>query len=131
MSESPSERRSPFGGPYWLRRADQAFVAVLVALALLGTVLWWWAHGGPRGGLVEVERAEPIPIRFTVDVNTADWPELTSLPRIGETLARRIVASRESDGPFSSVDDLQRVKGIGPRTVEHLQPYFESTTGRE
>jgi competence protein ComEA len=38
-------------------------------------------------------------------------------------LARRIVADREQNGPFRSVDDLARVKGIGPKTLEHLRPW--------
>lgn len=46
------------------------------------------------------------------------------LPNIGETLARRIVESREAEGPFAEVDDLQRVRGIGPRTLEQLRPYL-------
>ncbi|NLE39932.1 MAG: helix-hairpin-helix domain-containing protein [Pirellulaceae bacterium] len=125
MLEAPNEKPGPSGGPFWLRRADQTAVALLVAAALLGTVFWWWTHDGPRGGLVEVEQAERIPVRFTVDVNTADWPELTLLPRIGETLSQRIIDSRETEGPFSSIDDLQRVKGIGPRTIEQLRPYIE------
>ncbi|HBO43795.1 MAG TPA: hypothetical protein DD670_07665, partial [Planctomycetaceae bacterium] len=129
MSEAPHEKPPLSGGPFWLRRADQAAIAWLVAAALLGTVVWRWTHGGARGDLVEIERAEPISVRFTVDVNTADWPELTLLPRVGETLSQRIIDSRESEGPFLSHDDLQRVKGIGPRTVEQLQPYLEFTTG--
>jgi competence protein ComEA len=46
------------------------------------------------------------------------------LPGIGETLARRIVASRETDGPFRNHTDVLRVQGIGPRTLERIRPYF-------
>ncbi|HET6323107.1 MAG TPA: helix-hairpin-helix domain-containing protein, partial [Planctomycetaceae bacterium] len=42
---------------------------------------------------------------------------------IGDALARRIVADREENGPFQSVEDLGRVKGIGPKTLEHLRPW--------
>ncbi len=58
-----------------------------------------------------------------VDVNSATSAELELLPGIGPALAGRIIASREGDGPFGSVDDLQRVKGIGPKTVEKLRAY--------
>ena len=63
-------------------------------------------------------------ITFQVDVNAADWPELAQLPGLGETLARRIVASRQTSGPFRSYADLDRVKGIGPRTIERIRPFL-------
>ncbi|HLA84923.1 MAG TPA: helix-hairpin-helix domain-containing protein [Thermoguttaceae bacterium] len=122
----PVPTDAPPRGPLspWLRRADQCAVALLVALGVLGTVAWWWSHGGPRGDLVEFERLEPQEAKFLVDLNRAEWPELAQLPRMGETLARRIIESREKEGPFRRVDDLRRVKGIGPKTLERLRPYL-------
>lgn len=55
-----------------------------------------------------------------VDINTATLAELTSLPGIGETLARRIMDYREANGPFSSVSELLKVSGIGQRKLEGL-----------
>jgi competence protein ComEA len=52
-----------------------------------------------------------------VNVNTADAPELTRLPGIGDVLAARIVAYRSAHGPFRTLDDLVAVKGIGPSTL--------------
>jgi len=52
--------------------------------------------------------------RGAVDINTADAATLESLPGIGPATAAAIVAYREANGPFGSVDDLQNVKGIGP-----------------
>ncbi|XOV74369.1 MAG: ComEA family DNA-binding protein [Phycisphaerales bacterium] len=46
-----------------------------------------------------------------------------ALPRIGPALARRIVEDRAVSGRFASVDDLDRVPGIGPRTVEAIRPH--------
>lgn len=66
----------------------------------------------------------PLTFEFRVDVNSASWPELSQLPRIGETLARRIVEEREQNGPFFSPDDLTRVRGIGPKTLEQILPYL-------
>ena len=57
----------------------------------------------------------------TVDVNRADESELDQLPGIGPVLAGRIVAERETNGPFSGYLDLQRVRGIGPKTAEGLR----------
>jgi len=46
------------------------------------------------------------------------------LPEIGESLAKRIVESRDADGPFADHDDLQRVRGIGPKTLDRVRPYL-------
>jgi len=56
-----------------------------------------------------------------VDVNRADEAALMSLPGIGKAIAGRIIASRESVGPFVDVADLRRVKGIGKRSLERLE----------
>ena len=43
---------------------------------------------------------------------------------IGEATAKKIVADREANGPFKSVDEVQRVKGIGPATLEKMRPWL-------
>jgi competence protein ComEA len=103
---------------------DQAAVAALVLFALVtaGAYVAW--QGGLSGRLIEIERANPQTARFQIDINQANWPEFTVLPGVGETLAKRIVASRQADGPFARVDELDRVRGIGPRTLEEIRPYL-------
>ena len=56
-----------------------------------------------------------------VSLNTATEAELDQLPGIGPALAHAIVAERTAHGPFSSVADLARVKGIGAATVHRLE----------
>lgn len=51
-------------------------------------------------------------------MNSASIAELELLPRVNEALARRIIAGR----PYRSVEDLERVSGIGPKTLELLRP---------
>jgi len=58
-----------------------------------------------------------------VNINTATAEELEALPRIGPTLAQRIVDYRTEHGPFQRVDDLIQVKGIGTALLEILRPY--------
>jgi competence protein ComEA len=108
----------------WLRQTDQAGVAALVLVALVSLAGYWIAHGGHRGELIDIDRAEPQRIEFLVDINEADWPELTQLPGVGETMARRIVANRNEAGPFVDHEDLRRVRGIGQRTLDRLKPYL-------
>ena len=107
-----------------LRPRDQGPIAVGIACALALLVITWWQHGGHRGELVDIDRAPPLVARFQVDVNRADWPELIQLPGIGGTLARRMIAERQEHGSFRSIDDLDRVGGIGPRTLERIRPYI-------
>ena len=57
-----------------------------------------------------------------VNINTADAPTLAgSLKGIGMKKAEAIVAYRNENGPFKSVDDLTNVKGIGQKTLEQLR----------
>jgi competence protein ComEA len=130
MTIEPQQQPARSSPPWLLRRADQAAVAVLVLLGLAATVGWWVRNGGLRGRLVEIERAEPQVATFEVDINSADWPELAKLPAIGETLARRIVESRQKEGPFRDHNQLRRVKGIGPRTLETIRPYLRPIQGK-
>ena len=55
-----------------------------------------------------------------IDINTAPSYELALLPGVGPVLADRIVTDREENGDFISVEDLRRVFGIGPRTIEEI-----------
>lgn len=66
-------------------------------------------------------RGDPQDPRTPVDLSTGDFESLQRLPGIGPALAARIIASRERDGPFASVEALIRVPGIGPATVERLR----------
>jgi len=70
-------------------------------------------------------RATPTPPKSAppaqpVDVNRASEDELRALPGIGGVLAARIVEARERDGPFASLDDLRRVRGLGRAKLEKL-----------
>jgi competence ComEA-like helix-hairpin-helix protein len=56
-----------------------------------------------------------------LDVNRASVLDLTRLPGIGPALATRIVTARERDGPFTTVEDLRRVRGLGRATLDRLR----------
>jgi competence protein ComEA len=63
-------------------------------------------------------------IALAVDVNRAGFEELQRLPGIGRVLAERIIANR----PYKKVDDLEKVSGIGPKTLERLRPLVHVET---
>ncbi|GAA2993835.1 hypothetical protein GCM10010460_33430 [Microbacterium terrae] len=56
-----------------------------------------------------------------VNLNTADAAALETLPRIGTALAERILAWRDENGRFTSVEDLLAVPGIGEKMLESLR----------
>jgi competence protein ComEA len=56
-----------------------------------------------------------------VDLNTATAAELDELPGVGPATAQAIITYRDRHGPFSSVDDLAEVRGIGPARLEALR----------
>lgn len=61
-----------------------------------------------------------------VDVNRDPVRDIELLPGIGPKKAGAIVESRVRDGPFETLDDLARVKGIGEKTVERIRPWVDS-----
>ena len=70
--------------------------------------------------LPEAEAPPPPPPTGPFAVNTAPVDTLVFLPGVGPVLAGRIVAEREAGGPFRDLDDLRRVKGIGPRLAVRI-----------
>jgi competence ComEA-like helix-hairpin-helix protein len=71
-----------------------------------------------------VPEPEPEPPLWDhrVDLNTADLDDLQRLPGVGPVAAARILADREENGPFQTVEALVRVPGFGPAKVRVLAP---------
>jgi competence protein ComEA len=122
MSASVSPEPAP--GQRLLRRLDQLAVAGLIAFALVALALYLITQGGLNHRLIEIDRVDPQKVTYQVDVNSADCTEFVALPEIGEALAHRIVDYRKKYGPYQAVDDLRKVRGIGPKTMERLRLYL-------
>ena len=58
--------------------------------------------------------------RGRININPATAEELDALPGIGPATAEKIVADREANGPFSTIEDLKRVSGIGDKKYTEL-----------
>lgn len=88
-----------------MHRKRSFFPVILAVLALSGLATSLAASAG------------------TVNLNTASAEQLALLPRVGETVAARIVAFRDGNGPFKAVEELMLVEGIGERTFELMRPH--------
>ena len=99
---------------------------VVVSMVFLGVA------GAPTPALAgpatpvrdETSKKSASAAELQVNLNTATSEELTELPRIGDTVAARIVAYRKKNGSFTKVEELMNVKGIGEKTFLRLRPYL-------
>ena len=110
-----------------LNQSQQRLLAFL-GFSLLAGLAVWLKLGQENQRLpkpVSAEQAADWERRLSaareVDVNTATVAELERLPGIGPGLAARIVEERNQHGPFSSIEDITRVSGIGDKTVESIR----------
>ena len=70
------------------------------------------------------EQKENAAENGNININTATAAELQQLPGIGPAKAAAIIAEREKNGPFQTIDELTRVSGIGPNTLNVIRDYL-------
>lgn len=75
---------------------------------------------GSRAGALQA--ASPLSGASRIELNRATQAQLERLPYIGPVKAQRILDYREDHGLFERVQELERVRGIGPKTMERLEP---------
>jgi competence protein ComEA len=104
----------------WPHRVQWATALLLVlAAALLIVHAVAVQPGGSRPS--SLQRGDTL--KYRVDLNKARRAELLQLPGIGPTLAERIEQYRNEHGGFGSVEELTKVRGIGPATLQRLRPF--------
>jgi len=125
VARATSPEMDPEPATLWLRRADQLFLGFLVfsLLALLIAFRWRLAAGGRAE--IEITNQRPREFFYAIEINQASWVEWAQLDGIGEKLARRIVEDRIQRGPFKSIDDVARVRGLGMKLIEKLRPFLK------
>lgn len=89
-----------------MKQAHRTVAVFLLLASLLATAPTWGAEG-----------------KKAVNINSADAAQLTLLPRVGQSLAQRIVDYRKENGPFKAPEDLMLVGGVGQRMFEMIKPY--------
>jgi competence protein ComEA len=76
-----------------------------------------------RSGKTHFRRSHAKAQLEPVDINVADAEQLQVLPGVGASLAARIVAYRERNGPFEQVDELRDVAGVTDGKLDRMLPY--------
>lgn len=127
------EARGPFGGLQGLDRVPGIGPGLLTAIGPHAKFSGPAAGGedgsprmspqgpaaprGPGGALESLNPRTAAPL----DLNTATAADLEALPFVGPYMAGQIVAHRTSHGPFTAVDSLVRVPGVGPATLARIR----------
>ena len=124
---------------FTFNRKEQLALVILSAILLLGIVITF-LEGYLDDGFPEfevrkaaVEVPEAVEAGLTepekpINIYTAAAKEPQILPKIGPRTAERIVEHREKNGPFTSVEELTAVRGIGLKTLERLRPLITVNT---
>lgn len=127
--------------------SERRAILILLALAVTGQGIRYLATrpdsapgdiqllgaGPDRSPARQAEVAQaahrPLARGETIDADRATAQELARLPRVGFSLAQRIVADRDSGGLFGSLAGLDRVSGVGPGLLRVVGPYLTFSGG--
>ncbi|MEJ7592744.1 MAG: helix-hairpin-helix domain-containing protein [Planctomycetaceae bacterium] len=106
------------------RPQDRRIMTVLISALLLWLVIEWIVVATRRPDPLLLQRGAEFHASFRVNVNESIWVDWMQLEGIGPSLAQRIVAYRRLNGAFSSIEDVARVPGIGPATLDRIRPWL-------
>jgi competence protein ComEA len=113
--------------PLPLRLRDQVLFAVACFAAVLAMAAYYVRTSRWGAEPIELDRQPARVLDYQIDLNSANWIQWSQLPGIGPVLAQRIVEEREQNGPYESIDDLERVKGIGPKRLAEMRPFIRTS----
>jgi len=104
-------------------------IPILICVAILTGVFIGRITSGDRIYIEKHEDSAQVSGTFKdsegpVDINTANADLLTQIPGIGDVLARRIVDYREKNGPFTDVNELLNISGIGDAKLKSIIAYI-------
>jgi competence protein ComEA len=115
-----------------MKRWKTYFITTALAAGLTGAPLAWAQQQMPKPAVPTSPPAAtpttpsvaPAPAAVTgaqVNINSADEAALTSVKGIGKAKAKAIIEYREKNGPFQSIDDLTKIKGIKSKSLQKFK----------
>lgn len=124
----------------YLTDGERTILIFLMASALIGAGMNYYKKAGNKV-TVKVTSADTawddkrmedlVKEAKIVNINTADEQKIERLPGIGPSLAREIVHYRKTCGLFKNIEDLNKVKGIGPKKLSAIREYLTLDEARE
>lgn len=116
------------GGEVILKKAIYLMLAIVLIFSLSIFYTFKWRQKNPEtipiADIVNYRSEQDLSVHFSkegkLNINTATVQELSALSGIGNTLAQQIVQHRESNGPYETVYDLLKVKGIGEAKLNSI-----------
>ena len=106
-----------------LTRQERIAVLFISGLLILGAAINYVLKINPK--LINFELIEtPLLKPAKININNATREKLKIIPGIGEVIAQRIIAQRESQGLFKRIEDLEKVKGISKKKLDIIKEYI-------
>ncbi len=124
LAAEESDCAPPFDEPQALSQDDRVLFSVAVN-AGDRVLLRADEQGRCELTVAALPGAQRLALGVPIDVNAASESDLLAIRGIGPVRAGAIVADREENGPYESVEELARVRGIGPITVQRVAPYVK------
>ena len=112
-------------GPFILLLVTAAFLCIMIG-TLIGRYTsdnYYLISEQPSASAAN-PTANGTPENGLLDINSASALEIADLPGIGQTLAQRIIDYRDANGPFTSIDDLILVEGIGVKRIDGIREFI-------
>ena len=107
-----------------LTKEEKLVLLVLAFVLFLGSVIHLALKKFPEAKDI-VNLTQSAKLYPKLDVNTASAEELEGLPYIGPFTAEQIVSYRQEHGPFTSLEEIKRVKGIKAKNFEKFSKYLK------
>lgn len=103
------------------KQASLQAAAFLVSVCICAAVSAWCLFSYPAAA----GSGEKIVLDDKINPNADTAVSIARLPSLGNAKAKAIVEHRQNGTVFKNADDLDNVKGIGPKTVENIKPYLK------
>lgn len=125
LPEVVPTRQTRLASPQYLPlRREQATMAAILIICVIAMGFYFWHRNIVENGLIDIDRAVPVELKYVININDAPWPAIANLPGIGPTLAQQIVEYRDEIGPFNNIDDIKNIRGIGEAKLNGIREFI-------
>lgn len=108
----------------WFTTQEKKVLLFVFACLFVGILASRYFKLHPPSKIFPLSREEKILMhKEPININTADFNQLVSIPGIGPSLAEAILGYRKTHGPFKEINQLLQVKGIGEKRLQEIAKY--------